>query len=100
MIPHKSRLFRCILDLSFQLHHKGKIFGSVNENTIKLAPKQSMAQLGDVLWRLLYTLAENYDVEKPFVFTKLDVKDGFWRLSVNNDDAWNFCHVLPPSPVF
>ena len=98
MIPHKSRLFRCILDLSFQLHHKGKIFGSVNEGTVKLAPQNSMSQLGDVLWRLVYTMAENYNVKKPFVFTKLDVKDGFWRLSVNDDDAWNFCYVLPPLP--
>ena len=31
----------------------------------------------------------------PFRFTKLDVKDGFWQMAVANDDAWNFCYVLP-----
>jgi hypothetical protein len=46
MIPHKSRLFRCILDLSFQLKHNGKILPSVNSETTKKAPQQSMAQLG------------------------------------------------------
>jgi len=42
----KSRLLRCILDLSFQLKHNGKILPSVNSETTKKAPQQSMAQLG------------------------------------------------------
>ena len=28
-------------------------------------------------------------------FTKLDVKDGFWRMAVSDEDAWNLCCVLP-----
>eukprot|EP00957_Ditylum_brightwellii_P193227 14712900-Ditylum_brightwellii.AAC.1 len=32
----------------------------------------------------------------PLMFAKLDIKDRFWCLVVNKDDAWNFCHVLPP----
>ena len=35
MIPHKSKAFRCILDLSFNFKHKGKKYPSVNECTNK-----------------------------------------------------------------
>ena len=40
-------------------------------------------------------MADNYDPDKPFVFSKLDIKDGFWRMVVLAADAWNFCYVLP-----
>ena len=39
----------------------------------------------------------NYDAEQPFMYSKVDIKDGFWRLIVNAKDAWNFCYVLPPT---
>ena len=29
------------------------------------------------------------------MFAKLDIKDGFWRLVVNAEDAWNFCYAIP-----
>ena len=35
MIPHKSKLYRCILDLSCTLYHNGIKFASVNEQTKK-----------------------------------------------------------------
>ena len=35
MISHKSKLFRCILDFSFTLFHKGVIYSSVNEKREK-----------------------------------------------------------------
>ena len=44
MIPHKTRKFRAILDLSFNLHHKGTKHPSVNEKTIKLAKAEAMSQ--------------------------------------------------------
>jgi len=40
-------------------------------------------------------LADNYDPKKTFKFAKLDIKDGFWRMRVSSEDAWNFCYVLP-----
>ena len=48
MIPHKSKLFRCILDLSFQLKNPrtGKKWESVNSATTKLSKQQAMGQLG------------------------------------------------------
>ena len=40
-------------------------------------------------------LADNYDPKNPFKFAKHDIKDGFWRMQVSSEDAWNFCYVLP-----
>jgi hypothetical protein len=95
MIPHKSKKFRCILDLTFKLFTKGNSFPSVNENTNKLAKAEAMVQLGYSLRRLITNMADAYNPAKPFYFAKLDIKDGFWRCAVNNADAWNFCYVLP-----
>lgn len=96
MIPHKSKPYRCILDLSFTLYHEGIKFASVNENTEKLAKPEAMVQLGLVLKRIIHRMALNKQ-GLPFKFTKLDVKDGFWRMAVADENAWNFCYVLPSS---
>ena len=95
MIPHKSRMFRAILDLSFRLRHNGHQLQSVNSTTKEQAPRQSMSQLGKVLKRIVAQLADGAENDTKFLFAKLDIKDGFWRLAVSNDDAWNFCYVLP-----
>ena len=87
MIPHKSKPFCCILDLSFSLLHKGKTYMSVNASTVPKALRQSMTQLGRTIHRLIHTMAQHYSPAHPFMFTKLDIKDGFWRLAVNNVDA-------------
>lgn len=91
MIPHKSLSFRTILDLSFRLRHLGKLIESVSSATIKMAPAESMIQLGQCVQCLITLLVDNYDPNQPFLFSKLDIKDGFWRLAVNDDNAWNFC---------
>ena len=95
MIPHKSKLFRAILDLSFKLRHKGKEYPSVNEFTNKLAKQEAMVQLGQTLKRIVALMADSFDPNQPFVFSKLDIKDGFWRMAVSDEDAWHFCYVLP-----
>ena len=95
MIPHKSRSFRVILDLSFNLLFKGKRQSSVNDDTIIIAPQKAMSQLGIVLHRIVHTLATHYHPKYPFKFCKVDIKDGFWRMSVNEKDAWNFCYTIP-----
>lgn len=59
MIPHKSRAFRTILDLSFRLRHLGKLMESVNSATVKQAPAESMVQLGNCVQRLIALLADN-----------------------------------------
>ena len=93
-IPHKSRSFRTILDLSFQLRHCGKLAESINLETVKLAPAESMIKLRNCVQRLIAILGENYDPKNPFMLSKLDIKDGFWSMAVRNYDAWNFGYVL------
>ena len=95
-IPHKSRSFRTILDLSYALRHKGTKIPSVNSSTALQAPEQSMSQLGVALTRFVQKLADNYDPKRPFAFVKFDIKDGFWRMAVHPDNAWHFAYVLPP----
>ena len=95
MIPHKSKPFRCIVDLSFSLKHDGTTYPSVNSNTIPCAPSQAMTQLGSSLPRLLATMVQNWNPAFPFYFAKLDIKDGFWRVKVRDEDAWHFTYVLP-----
>jgi hypothetical protein len=34
----------------------------------------------------------------PFLFAKLDIKDGFWRMVVPADDEFNFCYIMPTLP--
>jgi hypothetical protein len=40
-------------------------------------------------------MALSKDTTTPFMFSKVDLKDGYWRMAVNEADAWNFAYVLP-----
>jgi hypothetical protein len=96
MIPQKSRNFRGILDLSFKLKSKNKTTAkSVNEVTIKITHQESMVQLGSALKRIIATLADDQIKCKKFIYSKLDIKDGFWQMIVSEADTWNFCSVIP-----
>jgi hypothetical protein len=96
-IPHKSRDFRMILDLSYTFTIDGVAWPSVNESSEQehSPPLHSMAQMGQVLPRLVHAIATSSEDHGPWVFMKLDIKDGFWRLVVPEEDAFNFCYVLP-----
>jgi hypothetical protein len=49
-VPHKSRLYRMILDLSYQIKINGKKLQSVNDTSDKsLAPQHAMYELGNVI---------------------------------------------------
>jgi hypothetical protein len=87
-----------ILDLSYQIKINGKKLQSVNDTSNKnLAPQHAMYELGNVIPRLIWAMATSNDNDNvtPFLFTKVDLKDGYWRMCVNADDAWNFAYVLP-----
>ena len=66
MIPHKSKPYRCILDLSFKLRKKGLQYKSVNESTTQKSPPQAMVQLGITLHRIINHMAKHYNPTKPF----------------------------------
>ena len=58
-IPHKSKAFRSILDLSFRLRLKnGGVLLAVNDTTVKTAPKGAIDQLGECLSRIIHAFAE------------------------------------------
>jgi hypothetical protein len=60
-----------------------------------VAPTEAMGELGKVLPRLIYAVATAPDAKGPILFSKLDIKDGYWRMVVPPDDEWNFAYVLP-----
>ena len=97
-IPHKSKQFRSILDLSFHLQLKqGVILPSVNANTIKTAPKGAIDQLCHTLTRIIHAFAETEE-DARFFMAKWDKKDGFWRMDTEEGAEGNFSYVLPQHP--
>ena len=94
-IPHKSKAFRSILDLSFSLRLKnGGILESVNDSTVKMAPRGALDQLGQALSRIIHAFAEADEDAKIFM-AKWDIKDGFWRMDCEKGEEYNFAYVLP-----
>ena len=81
MIPHKSKPYYCILDLSFVFKLLGITYPSINESTTPLVPPEAMVQLGHAINRIISHMTTHYDKERPFHFTKLDIKD-FLRLKL------------------
>ena len=94
-IPHKTRKYRAILDLSFVLQHLRDELAPVNDNTKKQSHPMALDQLGQVLPRLFQLLAWAPGDDGPLMFQKLDIKDGYWRGVVEKGAEWNFCYVLP-----
>ena len=89
-IPHKSKAFRSILDLSISLRLKnGGILELVNDSTIKMAPRGALDQLGQALSRIIHAFAEADDNAKIFM-AKWDIKDGFWRMDCEEGEEYNF----------
>ena len=94
-IQHKSRLFRMILHLAFQIEINKEKLLSVNDTTDHtLAPQHSMYELGNVIPRIIWSLARAPDTGVPILFSKIDLKDGYWRMIVNEHEVWNFAYVL------
>ena len=93
--PHKSRMWRAILDLYFRLRLEAeKYVPSVNKNSEKTAPAEAIDQIGHALSRIIHAFAQAPEGAKIFE-NKFDVKDGFWRMNVKKGQEWNFCYVLP-----
>ena len=95
MVPHSSRPFRAILDLSFPVRlTPSTVVPSVNSTTTKTAPKGAIDQIGHVLPRIIHAFATADDNAKIFM-AKWDIKDGFWRLDCEQGEEWNFAYVQP-----
>ncbi len=95
-VPHKTRGFRMILDLSYGVTIDNERKPSVNEATdSSIAPAHSMAELGSVLPRIIYAVGTAPESKGPILFSKLDIDNAYWRMVVPDDDTWNFAYVLP-----
>ena len=55
-------------------------------------------QLGTVMPRIIEALATAPLSQEPIHFSKLDIKDGFWRMVCAVGEEWNFAYVLPNHP--
>ena len=54
-----------------------------------------MNQLGQSLKRTVVLLTDKQQVGYPCLFSKLDIKDVFWRMIISDENSWNFCYALP-----
>ena len=83
-IAHKSRSFRMILDLSYELKVNNNKLRSVNDASDKsLAPQHAMFELGNVIQCIIWQMALAPDNGVPLLFSKNDLKDGYWRMVVD-----------------
>ena len=94
MIRHKIKSYRFILDLSFQIFLKEKLFELVNTQTNKQAKSEVMVQIGLALRNLIASMSDHHKPNLTFLLSKLDIKYGFWCMAVTDEDSWNFCYVL------
>ena len=96
MIPHKSKPYRPILDVSFGVTlDTGEKIPSVNESSVKTAPAKAIDQLGHSLNRIIHAFAQADTSDTKIFAAKWDIKDGFWRLDCEEGEEWNFAYVLP-----
>jgi hypothetical protein len=54
-----------------------------------------MYELGNVIPRIIWIMALLKDTTSPFMFSKVNLKGGYWRMAINEADACNFAYVLP-----
>ena len=96
-IPYKSQLFLMILDLSYELKMDKEMLISVNKASNKdLALQHSMYKLGNVIPQIIWNMAKALETGVPILFSKIDLKDGYCCMVVNEANTWNFAYVLPP----
>ena len=85
VVPQRGRRPRWIVDYSF--------FG-VNEDTMPLAPTESM-QFGHALERILREILLADPNLGPVYLMKLDIADGFYRINLSIDDIPKLGVVFP-----
>jgi hypothetical protein len=97
-IPHKSKAFWSILDLSFQLRlRNGGFLDAVNDITEKMALGGAIDQTEECLTCIIHAFAKANDNNRIFM-SNWDVKDRFWRMNWRAGEEWNFTYVLPQPP--
>ncbi len=88
VVPQRNRRPRLIVDYSFS---------SVNLDTIKLAPPESM-QFGRALQRVFAEIVHANPRYGPVMLAKIDIADGFYRVWVQWHDIPKLGVALPMAP--
>jgi hypothetical protein len=70
---------------------------SVNDTTIRLAPEESVKELGNVLPWILDFMVE-VPAEEHIHFLKVDLAGGYWHMLVEPEAQFNFAFVTPSAP--
>jgi hypothetical protein len=95
-VPHKSKTFRQLLDLTFALQAPDGTFYTPDNGAPPdpNLPSHSQFEMGNVTSRIIWQMARATQ-DLPFFFAKFDSKDGFWRINVKDGEEWNFAYLLP-----
>jgi hypothetical protein len=110
VIPQTGRPVQIILDLPFPVQRPptnkwlwGKpqqsevVQESINNSTVRLDPDAAVKAIKQVLPRLFQFMADTPE-DEIIGFSKIDLSDGFWRMTVEEGQQWNFCYVMPDPP--
>jgi hypothetical protein len=54
-----------------------------------------MAKLGNVLPCIIFAVGTAPEAKGPIIFSKFDIKDGYWCMVIPEDKEWNFAFMLP-----
>ena len=98
MVPHKSRKYRAILGLSYQLLIAGYLLLSVNDATKNCTQEAAISQIGSALRRIIEMLARLDVNDGPASMMKVDLTGRFWGVMAKKSEEWNFAYVLPNHP--
>ncbi len=98
VVPQTGRQGRIILDLSFPVYQEvDSVFTatqeSVNGTTGINSPSIPVKEIGKVFPCMLQYMRDT-PVGLHILFSKLDISDGFWRLTVREHNSYNFAYVL------
>jgi hypothetical protein len=72
-------------------------FYGINADTVKLAPHEAM-QFGRALERLLFCIRHANPRYSPVYIKKIDISDGFYRVTLAAASAPKLAVVLPTHP--
>ena len=102
MLPHKSRNYRAILDLSYQLLVAGYLLTSVNDAIKYCAPEEAISQIWSVLSCIIEALMRMDASKGPVSMMKVDLTDEFWRVTrqrrMRNGTLHTYCPVTQANP--
>jgi hypothetical protein len=88
VVPQRDRRPRLIVDYSFS---------GVNEDTVLLAPRESM-QFGRALQRVMSYIVHADPRYGPVYLAKIDIADGFYRVWIQTTDIAKLGVALPTAP--